>query len=169
MSTRATVWAWSIHVPPLVKIVLMALSDIADDQGVCWPSIHSLSEKCCLADNAVKQIVILLQAKQLLWIAPRCTSCRSPATSCYRLAIDGFPDPLQSAGEADGDDQSGQGTGGSPHSNSAHMARVQSRTVDRSKPRSSTQPDSQAFFLADHGKLKSGRARSKADGKPKHS
>ncbi|MGB5741636.1 MAG: helix-turn-helix domain-containing protein, partial [Sedimenticolaceae bacterium] len=34
-------WAWRQTLTPTLKLVLMALADSADDQGVCWPSVST--------------------------------------------------------------------------------------------------------------------------------
>ena len=38
-------WAWQQLLKPVPKLVLMALADAADDEGVCWPSVATLASK----------------------------------------------------------------------------------------------------------------------------
>ncbi|MGB5255148.1 MAG: helix-turn-helix domain-containing protein, partial [Sedimenticolaceae bacterium] len=42
-------WAWRQALTPTLKLVLMALADAADDQGVCWPSVSTLAKKCSVS------------------------------------------------------------------------------------------------------------------------
>lgn len=47
MSARALNWAWAQRPQTSSqKLVLAALADRADDDGVCWPSTRWLAEKC---------------------------------------------------------------------------------------------------------------------------
>lgn len=46
MSVRATNWAWDQPCGRPAKLVLLALADRADEEGVCWPSRRWLSQKC---------------------------------------------------------------------------------------------------------------------------
>ena len=81
-------WAWSKALPPTSKPVLMALADIADDQGVCWPSHPTLAAKCSLADRTLRRILSLLQAQKLIFIEPRFNTNGSRTSNRYRLAVD---------------------------------------------------------------------------------
>jgi len=80
-------WAWSITLPPTSKLVLMALADIADDQGVCWPSHPILAAKCSLTDRSVRRVLTLLQAQDLVVVEPRFKTNGSQTSNRYRLAI----------------------------------------------------------------------------------
>ena len=43
------------------KLVLLALADNANDQGVCWPSIATLAKKCDLTEQGVLNRIDLLE------------------------------------------------------------------------------------------------------------
>ena len=90
-------WAWSIALPPRPKLVLMALADIADDLGVCWPSQPTLAAKCSMADRTLRRVLSTLQAQELLFIDPRFQKDGSRTSNRYRLAISTPQDNL--AGE----------------------------------------------------------------------
>ncbi len=94
MSIRAMTWAWSISLPPTSKLVLMALADIADDLGVCWPSHPTLALKCSLTDRTVRRVLSALQAHKLVFIEPRFKPTGSRTSNRYRLAVDIPPDKL---------------------------------------------------------------------------
>ena len=36
-------WAWRQKLKPVPKLVLMALADAADDNGICWPSVATVA------------------------------------------------------------------------------------------------------------------------------
>lgn len=94
MSIRIMTWAWSVALPPTSKLVLMALADIADDRGVCWPSHPTLAAKCSLTDRTVRRILVLLQARKLVVVEPRFKATGSQTSNRYRLAVDTPPDKL---------------------------------------------------------------------------
>src|SRR5271165_882422 len=94
MSIRVMTWAWSIALPPTSKLVLMALADIADDLGVCWPSHPTLAVKCSLTDRTLRRVLCLLQAQKLVFIQPRFKTDGSRTSNRYQLAVDTPPDKL---------------------------------------------------------------------------
>ena len=81
-------WAWAIPLPPTPKLVLMALADIADDQGICWPSHKTLSNKCTLSDRTLRRVLARLQSQHFMEVTPRVRKDGSHASNSYRLAID---------------------------------------------------------------------------------
>jgi len=62
MSRRARDWAWGLSVTPPQKLVLLALSEHADDSGDCWPSLTRLSELTGLVRSTVVQALNALAA-----------------------------------------------------------------------------------------------------------
>lgn len=48
------------------KLVLLALADNANDDGVCWPSMRTIARKCDLSEQAVRNQVAALQDLQLI-------------------------------------------------------------------------------------------------------
>jgi Helix-turn-helix domain len=94
MSIRTMTWAWSVALPPTSKLLLMALADIADDKGICWPSHPTLAAKCSLTDRTVRRVMVLLEARQLVVVEPRFKTTGSRTSNRYRLAVDTPPDKL---------------------------------------------------------------------------
>jgi Helix-turn-helix domain len=88
MSIRTMTWAWAVALPPTSKLVLMALADIADDRGVCWPSHPTLAAKCSLTDRTVRRILVLLQEHKLVVVERRFKATGSQTSNRYRLAVD---------------------------------------------------------------------------------
>ena len=53
MSTLVMSQCWPLQMPPVPKGVLISLADNANDQGVCWPSLATISERTCYGRTAV--------------------------------------------------------------------------------------------------------------------
>ena len=107
-------WAWSTALPPTPKLVLMALADIADDLGVCWPSHPTLAAKCSLTDRTLRRVLCLLQAQKLVFIQPRFKTDGSRTSNRYQLAVDTPPDKLSGGPWTPVAGGSGQGCPGAP-------------------------------------------------------
>lgn len=54
MSVRVMSLVWQIDLADSEKIVLLALADSANDEGVCWPSMATLARKCSKSDRTVQ-------------------------------------------------------------------------------------------------------------------
>src|SRR5262252_10246152 len=85
-------WAWSTRLPPMPKLVLMALADEADDSGFCFPSQRRLAWKCTISERTARRMVSLLASKSYVTIEPRFAKDRSRTSNAYRLAILNPPD-----------------------------------------------------------------------------
>ena len=46
MSIEAMAWAWEQPVPPITKLVLLALADDATPDGEVWPALNRIATKC---------------------------------------------------------------------------------------------------------------------------
>jgi hypothetical protein len=46
---------------PVQKVVLISLADNANDSGVCWPSIPTISKRCCASERAVQNAIKWLE------------------------------------------------------------------------------------------------------------
>ncbi len=66
MSVRAMTWAWEQDLKPGAKLVLVALADHSDNDGVCWPGQAHIAEKCGLSRQTVSQQLDQLEAAGLL-------------------------------------------------------------------------------------------------------
>lgn len=67
MSIEALSWAWKQHDAPLTaKLVLIALADHADHEGVCWPGQRGLGEKCGVSRQAVNRAMRKLEELGLI-------------------------------------------------------------------------------------------------------
>lgn len=84
-------WAWTICLPPAPKLVLMALADIADDIGFCFPSIALLAMKVSMDERSVQRILRKLTGDGFVSIEQRFRADRAQTSNGYRLAIDHLP------------------------------------------------------------------------------
>ena len=89
MSIAAMHWAWHQALKPVPKLILMALADAADDQGVCWPSIPTVARKCCLSKRTIQRTLQDLVNGGWLQVEPRFRKDGSRTSNSYRLALEG--------------------------------------------------------------------------------
>ena len=80
-------WAWEQVLPPVPKLLLMALADAADDEGGCWPAIRTLATKSCLSTRTVQRILKGFEESGVLVVSPRFTPTGRQTSSFYRLEI----------------------------------------------------------------------------------
>lgn len=59
-------WAWEQMLKPGTKLVLVALADHADNDGVCWPGQASIAEKCGLTRQTVVEQLSQIEALELM-------------------------------------------------------------------------------------------------------
>ena len=105
-------WAWRQALTPTLKLVLMALADAADDQGVCWPSVSTLAKKCSVSTRTVRRSLRVLMDSEVLMAEARCRGDGSSTSNRYRLLIAGGDNmsPPRDAGVT----RPGQGCQGDP-------------------------------------------------------
>ena len=82
-------WAWRQALTPTLKLVLMALADSADDQGVCWPSVSTLAKKCSVSTRTVRRSLRGLMDSGMLIAEARRRGDGSSTSNRYRLLIAG--------------------------------------------------------------------------------
>ena len=61
MSTSIMSACWPLQMPPTQKAVLISLADNANDAGVCWPSIDTISKRTCLHRASVIRAITALE------------------------------------------------------------------------------------------------------------
>lgn len=88
MSHRASAWAWDVDLKgdPLVKFVLVALADQADDYGYCWPSQKTIAKKVCQGERTVRRHIATLRDLGLLTVIRR-SSTRGRRSNGYQLHV----------------------------------------------------------------------------------
>jgi len=89
MSIAAMNWAWRQDVKPVPKLILMALADAADDEGVCWPSVSTVATKSGVSSRTVQRVMQSLTKRELLVAEPRHRGDGSCLSNRYRLLLQG--------------------------------------------------------------------------------
>ena len=89
MSIKVMTWAWEQELPPLTKLVLMAIADHCDDEGYAWPGIKGIAKKCGVAHRTVQRQVEDLQDKGILKVEARQRPDGSSSSNGYTVVLNG--------------------------------------------------------------------------------
>lgn len=85
---------WGLDLPDSEKIVLLALADCANDEGLAWPSMASLSRKCSKSERTCQGVIKSLVTKGLLvreeisgkgckyWVKANTPAAAAPRSKC---------------------------------------------------------------------------------------
>lgn len=57
----ATVWKDETITNPTEKLLLLALADHANDEGMCWPSVKRLAKWACISTGQVRRLISKLE------------------------------------------------------------------------------------------------------------
>lgn len=97
-------WAWEQPLPPVPKLVLMALADNADDHGYCWPKMKTIAAKCSTSERTVQRTIKTLLVAGMLKKDARFDASGRQVSNGYTLALT-YPDKLSPLA----DDRAGEG------------------------------------------------------------
>lgn len=123
MSIRIMTRVWDIDLPDSQKIVLLALADCANDEGLAWPSMASLARKCSKGERTVQGVIKDLVA------AGHMTRHEVPGRGCrYVLHPRSDCTPAATA-PPQGAAQTPAATAGHPRSDCGQTVKEPSRTV----------------------------------------
>lgn len=87
MSIRAMNWAWSWPLAPAPKLILLALADIADDHGVCFPSVTFVARKVTLGKRATQRRIQELVTSKIIHVELRRRQDGSHTSNRYFLQL----------------------------------------------------------------------------------
>lgn len=112
MSREAYRWAWAQELPATAKLVLLALAEHADPQGVCWPGQSRLAGMCGLSVRHLRRVCRELADRGLLKIEHRAGCGSGRFTDSYRLVCGTEPaaQPDTATGWATGQMEQGNRT-----------------------------------------------------------
>jgi hypothetical protein len=57
MSLRIMTRVWDVQLPHADKLLLLALADNANDEGLCWPSVATLARKAGMDERTVQRAI----------------------------------------------------------------------------------------------------------------
>jgi hypothetical protein len=87
MSIKAMNWVWqNVRIQGDMKIVLLALADNADDNGVSWPSLQTIADKAEISHSTAKRKVRQLIKLGIVSVARRIGGYNN-TTNKYRLNL----------------------------------------------------------------------------------
>jgi len=89
MSVRAMAWVWRQQLSGPEKLVLMALADHADEDGICWPGNAHLARKCNLSQRSVQRHVKNLIDNGYMTSNRRFRDTGGQTSNRYVLNVDG--------------------------------------------------------------------------------
>jgi DNA-binding transcriptional ArsR family regulator len=89
MSVRAMAWAWRQQLSGPEKLVLMALADHADEDGICWPGNAHIARKCNLSQRSVQRHVKNLIDNGYMTAHRRFRNTGGQTSNRYALNVDG--------------------------------------------------------------------------------
>ena len=89
MSVRASTWAWRQTVRSTERLVLVALADMANDHGVCWPSVATLARRCVKSTRTVQRALQTLTSANLICCELRQRPDGSTTSNRYVLQLGG--------------------------------------------------------------------------------
>ena len=94
MSIKCLAWAWGKQLPPLPKLVLLAIADHADDSGYAWPGVSGVAQKCGVSKRTVQRYVNVLVQLKIVDVETRQRSDGSHTSNAYQLNIHGCHPPV---------------------------------------------------------------------------
>jgi len=86
-------WAWEQPLPPVPKLILMALADNADDHGYCWPKMKTIAAKCSTSERTIQRTIKTLLTAGMLTKDARFDANGRQVSNGYTLVLS-YPDKL---------------------------------------------------------------------------
>lgn len=96
MSVKLMSQAWDMPIPQGQKMVLLALCDHANDDGICYPSQDKLAQKCSMSNRAIINHIKWLMEHGIL-SKERRQSTQRRKSDLYEINLSGFTAPANSA------------------------------------------------------------------------
>lgn len=104
MSVKALTWAFGCPISGNEKVVLLALADHADDDGVCWPSIRRIAEKGYISERSVQRILPKLVELGFVHMQDQISASGRTTARKYTLRVDESSKSLSEGDKLSGGD-----------------------------------------------------------------
>lgn len=88
MSIKLMTKIWEMDFPTTEKFVFLTLADMANDEGVCWPSFTTMAHKTSMTRRSVIRILNILIQKKWLTKDHRCSKNGSNTSNYYTINVD---------------------------------------------------------------------------------
>lgn len=83
MSIEIMSWVWDEGPQDATeRFVMLAMADIADDSGLCWPAVATIAARCCMSERNARRVIRKLEDGG--WVATDAGAGRNN-TNRYRL------------------------------------------------------------------------------------
>jgi Helix-turn-helix domain len=150
MSIKVMTWAFDQPLAGNEKVVLLAMADFCDDDGMCWPSIGKIARKAYISERTVQRILLELADQEYLSFVSRSDDGGRSLSKKYQLIMYREGDSLSPMGDK-GDTHEGDNCV-TPHKgtvikNRQYIMSVSSETDTKpKKPVSSSKPSYSESF-----------------------
>lgn len=95
MSIHISSAVWKSNIPSSgQKLVLLALADIANHEGGCWPSIGTIGDMTSLSDSAVRVHLKALQDAGIVTVIKRIAEGGRQTSNFFQIDDEKLPPPL---------------------------------------------------------------------------
>lgn len=86
MSIKLMTLAWELDLQASSKLVLLALCDWSNDEGLCYPSMRRIARRACLSDRQSKRVMHALAAANLIEVVGNVNGGR--ASRRYQINVE---------------------------------------------------------------------------------
>ena len=88
MSIKVMSWVWeNSDTSGSVRLVLLALADSANDDGICWPGLETIAKKARISKRYVIEIIKQLEDKGSLKVERRRATEHKNLSNIYKVVM----------------------------------------------------------------------------------
>lgn len=92
MSVYISARIWATKFPNATrKLIALSLADQATDEGICWPSVRSICERCGVGDSQVREHILALVTDGILEKTNRTGENGRQTSNLFRILVDHLP------------------------------------------------------------------------------
>jgi hypothetical protein len=91
MSIEAMAWAWDVPVRGTQKLVLLAIADWANADGVAWPHVKKIARRAGVGERAVQDAIADLELHGHIARSPQYRDDGGQRGNLYTLGLDDPP------------------------------------------------------------------------------